>query len=98
MAKPACRIGDKDVVHCSQPTRAEGSNDVFVNGIPWSLLGHLNDSHLKPAGKKCKPHRAPIAVGSDLVFVNGVGAGRIGDAVAGCTEVATGSNDVYAGP
>lgn len=97
MAKPATRIGDADMVHCSTPHRAEGSDDVFVNGIPWSLMGHLNDSHLKPAGDKCKSHTAPIARGSDRVIVNGRGAGRITDDVAGCTFVAEGSHNVFAG-
>ena len=98
MSKPATRIGDADVSHCSTPHRAEGSPDVFVNGIPWSLFGHLNTTHLKPCGDECCPHRAPIAVGSDEVFVNGVGSGRIGDAIAGCTQVAEGSDNVFAGP
>lgn len=97
MSRPATRIGDADVVHCSQPHRAEGSDNVFVNGIPWSLMSHLNDSHKKPGGKDCVTHTAPIATGSFKVFVNGKGAGRIGDSVAGCTQVAEGSDDVFAG-
>lgn len=97
MAIPATRIGDADVVHCSEPHRAEGSDTVFVNGIPWSLMGHDNDAHLRPAGDDCKIHTAPIARGSYKVFVDGVGSGRIGDDVAGCTEVAEGSPNVFAG-
>lgn len=97
MAQPATRIGDADLVHCSQPHRAEGSDDVFVNGIPWSLMGHTNDAHLKPSGDECVIHTAPIARGSYKVFVNGVGAGRITDDVLGCTAVAEGSDDVLAG-
>lgn len=98
MALPATRIGDADIVHCSTPHRAEGSENVFVNGIPWSLMSHLNTAHLKPCGVGCCVHRAPIAVGSDVVFVNGLGAGRISDNILGCTAVAEGSPDVYAGP
>ena len=98
MALPATRIGDADVVHCSTPHRAEGSPDVFVNGIPWSRMTDLNDAHLKPGGDDCVTHRAPIAQGSDIVFINGLGAGRITDAIAGCTQVAEGSENVYAGP
>ena len=30
------RIGDADVAHCSGMTRAEGSSNVFVNGIAVS--------------------------------------------------------------
>ena len=31
----ATRVGDADVTHCSGMVRAEGSPNVFVNGIPW---------------------------------------------------------------
>lgn len=97
MAQAATRIGDKDITHdCQTPSRAQGSNDVFVNGISWSRMGDLNTTH--KYGSKCKKtHAAPIATGSKSVFINGRGAGRIGDSVAGCTIVATGSNNVFAG-
>ena len=98
MSLPATRIGDADLVHCSTPHRAEGSPDVFVNGIPWSRQGDLNDSHLKPGGDTCVTHQAPIAEGSPTVFINGVGAGRVTDDVAGCTAVAEGSPNVFCGP
>lgn len=95
----ATRIGDADVAHCSGMTRAEGSPNVFVNGIPWSRQGDVNTVHLKPPFiPVCLPHSAPIAVGSPTVFVNGVGAGRVGDAISGCTSVAAGSPDVFCGP
>ena len=99
MARPACRIGvDIDLVHdCQTPVRAQASDDVFVNGIGWSLMTHLNTPHIY--GADCdKVHSAPISVGSDEVFVNGLGSGRITDNVLGCTIVVTGSDDVYAGP
>jgi uncharacterized Zn-binding protein involved in type VI secretion len=95
----ATRIGDADVSHCSGMTRAAGSPDVFVNGIPWSRQGDNNTVHLKPPlVPECLPHSAPITTGSTTVFVNGMGAGRIGDAITGCTSVAAGSPNVYAGP
>ena len=94
---PATRIGDADVTHCSTPFRAEGSPNVNVNGIPWSRQGDHNTVHLLPCGPGCCPHTAPIAVGSSTVFVNGRGAGRIGDGIAGCTSVAQGSPNVNAG-
>jgi uncharacterized Zn-binding protein involved in type VI secretion len=78
-------------------TRAEGSPDVFVNGIPWSRQGDLNTPHLLPP-VPCPAHAAPIAVGSTTVRVNGRGAGRVGDAISGCTSVAAGSPDVFCGP
>ena len=92
----ACRIGHADIPHCSGMVRAEGSDNVFVNGIPWSRMGDVNTPHLLP-GDPCPTHAAPIAVGSRTVFVNGRGAGRIGDKIAGCTAVAEGSSDVFAG-
>jgi uncharacterized Zn-binding protein involved in type VI secretion len=92
----ATRVGDADVAHCSGMTRAQGSPNVYVNGIPWSRQGDLNTVHLLP-GAPCPPHAAPIAVGSTKVFVNGKGAGRVGDAISGCTSVAAGSSNVFAG-
>lgn len=92
----ATRIGDADVTHCSGMVRAQGSPNVYVNGIPWSRQGDLNTTHLLP-GVPCPAHAAPIAVGSTTVFVNSKGAGRIGDAIAGCTSVAAGSSNVFAG-
>ena len=92
----ATRIGDADVTHCSGMTRAQGSPSVYVNSIPWSRQGDNNTPHLLP-GPICPAHAAPIAVGSTTVFVNRRGAGRIGDAISGCTSVAAGSSNVFAG-
>lgn len=92
----ATRVGDADIPHCSGMNRAQGSPDVFVNGIPWSRQGDNNTPHLLP-GSPCPGHAAPITSGSSTVFVNGKGAGRVGDAVTGCTSVAAGSGDVFAG-
>ena len=91
------RIGDADVAHCSGMTRAEGSGDVFANDIGVSRQGDNNTGHLLP-GDPCPSHSAPIAVGSTTVFVNDKGCGRIGDSISGCTSVAAGSADVFAGP
>ena len=93
----ATRIGDADVAHCSGMTRAEGSPNVFVNGIAWSRQGDVNTVHLVPPAP-CPAHAAPIASGSSTVKVNTKGAGRIGDAISGCTSVAAGSPNVFAGP
>ena len=97
MSRPATRIGDLDTVHdCQVPVRMVGSDNVFVNGISWSRMGDVNTPH--KYGSKCdNMHSAPIATGSTSVFINGKGAGRVGDAVAGCTMVATGSDNVFAG-
>ena len=92
----ATRIGDADVAHCSGMTRAEGSPNVYVNGIKWSRQGDNNTSHLLPP-PICPSHAAPIASGSSTVKVNTKGAGRIGDGISGCTSVAAGSSNVFAG-
>ena len=97
MGQKATRIGDADVTHCSGMTRAQGSPNVFVNSIPWSRQGDVNTVHLLP-GVPCPAHAAPIASGSSTVKVNTKGAGRIGDAISGCTSVAAGSPNVFAGP
>lgn len=92
----ACRIGDMDITHCSTPARAQGSANVFVNGLPWSCNGHINTPHVLP-GSPCPTHTAAISGGSGSVRVNGVAAGRIGDAIGGCTSVAAGSPNVFCG-
>ena len=94
----ATRIGDADVSHCSGMTRAQGSSDVFVNGIAWSRQGDVNTTHLLPPNiPPCPSHAAGIASGSSTVKVNTKGAGRIGDGISGCTSVAAGSSNVFAG-
>jgi uncharacterized Zn-binding protein involved in type VI secretion len=90
------RIGDMDITHCSTPLRGEGSGNVFVNGLAWSCQGHNNIPHLLP-GAPCPVHGAPISSGSSKVFINGRGAGRVGDGISGCTAVAQGSPNVFAG-
>ena len=90
------RIGDADVAHCTGMTGAVGSTNVFVNSIGVSRQGDNNTTHLLP-GVPCPPHAAPIETGSTTVFVNGKGCGRVGDAISGCTSVAEGSSNVFAG-
>ena len=92
------RIGDADVTQCSGMTRAQGSSDVFVNSIGVSRQGDLNTTHLLPPDiPPCPSHAAGIATGSTTVFVNGKGCGRVGDGITGCTSVAAGSSNVFAG-
>jgi len=91
------RFGDADVAHCSGMTRSGKSGNVFANGIGISREGDNNTTHLLP-GAPCPEHAAPIASGSSTVKINGVGCGRVGDAISGCTSVAAGSPDVFAGP
>lgn len=90
------RFGDADVAHCSGMTREGKSSDVFINGIGVSRQGDVNTSHLLP-GAPCPSHSAAITTGSTTVFANGKGVGRIGDGISGCTSVAAGSPNVFAG-
>jgi len=90
------RKGDADVPHCSGMVRDAHSPDVYANGIPISRQGDVNTGHLLPPAP-CPSHAAPIAVGSTTVFINGKGCGRIGDAISGCTSVAEGSSNCFAG-
>ena len=87
---------DADVAHCSGMNRDQRSGDVKVNGTGISRQGDNNTSHKNPPAP-CPSHAAPIATGSSTVFINGKGCGRIGDAITGCTSVATGSSNVFAG-
>ena len=97
MGRPVTFIGAPDIPHCSGMVRALGSSNVKVNGIPVSRQGDINTPHLVPASPLCKIHVKPIAIGSLTVKVNGKGCGRIGDSISGCTSVAGGSPNVFAG-
>ena len=90
------RKGDADVPHCSGMVRDGASTNVFVNTIGVSRQGDNNTGHLLPPAP-CGSHSAPIASGSSTVKVNGLGCGRVGDAISGCTSVAAGSSNVFAG-
>ena len=89
---------DFDIPHCSPMVRVGASANVLVNGIGVSRQFDFNSPHLFPAGLPfCLIHAAPITFGSSKVRVNGRGCGRVGDSVAACTFVATGSSNVFAG-
>ena len=90
------RIGDSDPSHCSGMSRAVGSGNVFANGRPISCQSHPNTTHKKP-GDPCPSHAASISGGSTTVKINGLGCGRVGDGISGCTSVASGSGNVFAG-
>lgn len=95
----AARKGDQGIPHCSGYTIAAGSGDVFINGIAAARQGDSSTPHLRPGPGKppCSPHSAVISRGSGTVFVNGKPLARVGDPLAGCTAVAQGSPDVFAG-
>ena len=98
MGKSVVRFGDADVSHCSGMTRLGKSSNVFVNGRGVSRQGDINTGHLLPPDvPPCGAHSAPIASGSSTVKVNGRGCGRVTDGITGCTAVASGSTNVFAG-
>jgi uncharacterized Zn-binding protein involved in type VI secretion len=94
--RPVARLGDQGVPHCSGYTIATGSPSVFVNLKPVASVGDISTPHLRP-GSPCPGHVASISTGSPGVFVNLRPMARVGDSLAGCTFVATGSSDVFAG-
>ena len=61
MGRPVCRVGDIDLVHCSVPSRLQGSLNVRVNGIPVSRQGDLNTVHQLPPFVPACPALAPNA-------------------------------------
>tara|TARA_R110002049_G_scaffold127972_1_gene285218 strand:+ start:222 stop:509 length:288 start_codon:yes stop_codon:yes gene_type:complete len=91
-----CRIGHADIPHCSGMVRQGGSSNVFVNGIGISRQTDVNTLHKKPPAP-CPKHAKGITTGSNTVKINGLGCGRVGDPITGCTFVAEGSDDVFAG-
>ena len=93
----AARKGDQGIPHCSGYTIAVGSGDVYINGIAAARQGDNATAHLLPGGRTCPVHTPPISRGSETVFVNGQPLARVGDPLAGCTAVAQGSPDVFAG-
>ena len=76
-----CTIGDLDLIHCSQPVRAQGSVTVFAEGVGISRQGDLNGPHLLP-GLPCPVHAAPITLGS-----TNINPGETTTAIAGMTQL-----------
>ena len=80
--------------HGCFPSRAnaEGSPNVFVNGLGAHRVGDGWESHC--CGPVC--HGSSQASGSPTVFVNGQPLARVGDSVACGSSNATGSPNVFA--
>lgn len=91
---PVTRKGDMCTGHGCFPSRPsnQGSPNVFVNTIP---VHRESDSWSSHCCVSC--HSSVLASGSSTVFVNGLEMGRIGDPVACGSNVATGSQNVFAG-
>jgi uncharacterized Zn-binding protein involved in type VI secretion len=88
------RLGDVCTGHGCFPSRpnVSASPNVFVNGIPVHRVGDSWDTHCCGV---C--HSSVLASGSATVFANIKQVGRIGDAVACGSTVASGSGNVFAG-
>jgi uncharacterized Zn-binding protein involved in type VI secretion len=93
----AARQGDAGVTHCSGFTISNGSPNVNINGRAAARVGDSSTTHLKPVPRKCVPHTSTISQGSSSVNVNGRPLARVGDPFGGCTVVAQGSPNVFAG-
>lgn len=99
MGSPVTYIGAADVPHCSPMVRATGNLTVLISGNPVSCQGDINTPHLIPVPgiPPCVVHVAPITLGSLTVRASGLGVGRTGDPLTGCTAVGVGSPVVLAG-
>jgi uncharacterized Zn-binding protein involved in type VI secretion len=93
----AARLGDPGIPHCGPYVIATASTDVVINGRGAARIGDISTPHLRPGGRSCVVHVAPIITGSSSVFINGRPAARQGDALGACTRVALGSFNVNIG-
>ena len=72
------------------------SGNVFANGVGIVRLGDLVTSHPFP-GSGCPQHAPGLAGGSSTVFINGLAAGRQGDAYGCGATILSGSGNVNIG-
>ncbi len=91
----AARLNDTCTGHGCWPPRAndQASEDVFINGRGAHRQGDHWAAHTCPTIPET--HDSLLAGGSPTVFVNGKPLGRIGDAVACGSTLATGSGNVF---
>jgi uncharacterized Zn-binding protein involved in type VI secretion len=77
----------------STQATAEGSSDVFVNGIGVVRKDDAMNTHNGPG---CIPHAPTLSTYSGSVFVNGRNVGRLGDSYNG-HRISSASTNVFAG-
>jgi len=89
------RLGDVCTGHGCFPSRpsVQGSQNVFVNGIPVIRLG---DPYAAHGCAVCVPHGAVLQAGSTMVMVNNRPIGRVGDPLSCGSLVQVGSPNVEA--
>lgn len=92
----ATRFGDCCTGHdaCGAVPLVECSPNVNING---KGAGRLNDKYSSHGCVVHAPHQDSIAEGSSTVFINGLPAARVGDAVVIGGSVKDGSPDVFIG-
>ncbi len=92
----ATRLGDSCTGHdgCGSTLLIECSPNVNING---KGAGRLGDSYAAHGCIVHPSHQDKIAAGSSMVFINGLPAARIGDAVSIGGSVRDGSNNVFIG-
>jgi len=88
----ATRIGDLELVHCTQPARAQGYFNCIISGSPASRVGDLNIPHLRP-GSPCPTHVFPMLTGAPNIIVGGCVLGSVGSIT--CTFAIQGSPNVF---
>ncbi|GAB6045081.1 hypothetical protein JCM11957_06790 [Caminibacter profundus] len=90
------RLGDALAGHGCWPGHAiaEGSSDVFVNGIPAARAGDSSTPHTCP---DIPETHSGVMIGSNSVFVNGRSAQKVGDGVSCGSTQASGSPNVFIG-
>jgi uncharacterized Zn-binding protein involved in type VI secretion len=67
-------------------------SNVLINGIPPVVLGDLVGVH---PFHGCGPDTSVLTTGSSKVFINGKGAGRLGDYYTSDNIITTGSPNVF---
>lgn len=96
MGRPASRKIDYCTGHGSYPPRlpSSASTNVFVNGS-GSL--RQTDGYLAHCNPSPSCHTGTVSEGSGTVFINGLAAARIGDAIDCGSAIAQGSSNVFIG-
>ncbi len=97
-----CRVTDDLTTGhlCTTITQIGSSNtdnSVIANGLPAIVIGAPTVVHTNPPVPLCPNHVANLNAGSNRVFINGIGVGRVTDS-ADAGAMIEGSPDVFCGP